>query len=80
MGEGPSAAETCLGTLTGGLCGLAVGASCVPIAVTMAPAQIRWPLVLLRTRSSVGNALPPTTLECPLVSEHVRSCQAPLLI
>lgn len=73
MGEGPSAAETCLGALTGGLCGLAVGASCVPIAVMMATAQIRWPLVLLQTRSSVGNALPPTKLGCPLISKHVCS-------
>lgn len=73
MGEGPSAAETCLGTLTGGLCGLAVGTSCVPIAVTMATAQIRWPRVLLRTRSSMGNALPPTKLGCPLISKHVCS-------
>lgn len=82
MGEGPSAAEKCLGALAGGVCGLAVGACShrVPIAVTMAPAQIRRLLVFLRTRSSVGNALPTTKLGCPLISEHVCSCQAPLWI
>jgi len=77
MGEGPSAGETCLGALAGGLYGLAVRLCLVPSRCHDGPGLA--PLLdLLRTGPFVGNAPPLMELGGPLVPGHACVWQTPV--
>lgn len=69
MGEGPSADETCLGALAGGLYGLAVCLCLAPSRCRDGPGLASL-LGLLRTGPFIGNAPPVMELGGPLAPGH----------